>query len=167
MWRSRAALAAVTIKWYSSGSWEKGTRQKVRIKTQVTLACSGTCLGESLEYCSKEESKRAGWFSSITFSQLKNSSSWWMGHQPKVVGGLHGWSSSWVHSNMKRACKKQKKGQEAQKQCRNTVQTWRNRLRKVKTHLELKLVRDMKCKYLGFWRYISNKRKTKENTDLQ
>lgn len=139
----------------------------------MTWPVPGPAWENLMGYSPREESKRAGWFSSITFSRLKNGSSWWAENQAIVAGGLHGWtSSSWVNWNMKRAYKRcmkvwrSLKGQVTQKQCRNTVWACRDSLKKAKTHLELKLVRDIKCNYLGFCRCIRNKRKTRENVDL-
>ncbi|GAB0206062.1 mitochondrial enolase superfamily member 1 [Grus japonensis] len=46
---------------------------------------------------------------------------------------------------------------------RDVVREWRDTTRKVKAHLELKLARDVKANKKGFFKYISSKRKTREN----
>ena len=50
---------------------------------------------------------------------------------------------------------------------RDTVQVCRDGVRKSKAHLELNLTREMKGKKKGFYRYVSNKWKTRENVALQ
>lgn len=123
----------------------EGNNAKSRITTPDSRwlwPVQGPAWENLMGYSPGEEFRRAGWFTSITFSRLKNSSSWWAGNQAKVTGALRGWtSSSWVHSKMKRAYMKWKKGQVTQELCRNTVQACRDRLRKANTNLELKLVR--------------------------
>ncbi|PKU36582.1 rna-directed dna polymerase from mobile element jockey-like [Limosa lapponica baueri] len=49
------------------------------------------------------------------------------------------------------------------KEYRNIVRTCRDATRKVRSHLELNLARDAKDNKKGFFKYISSKRKTREN----
>lgn len=56
-----------------------------------------------------------------------------------------------------------KQGQVTWGKHRDTDQASRNEVRKVKAHLELSLVRDFKGIKKGFYKYIGNKRKTREN----
>ena len=48
----------------------------------------------------------------------------------------------------------------------NVVRTCRDVTRKAKVHLELNLARDVKDNKKGFFKYISRKRKTRENVGL-
>ncbi|GAB0182011.1 mitochondrial enolase superfamily member 1 [Grus japonensis] len=48
---------------------------------------------------------------------------------------------------------------------RNTVRECRDATRKAKAHLELKLARDVKDNKKDFFKYISSKRKTRENVN--
>ncbi|GAB0205781.1 mitochondrial enolase superfamily member 1 [Grus japonensis] len=48
---------------------------------------------------------------------------------------------------------------------RDVVRECRDATRKAKAHLELKLARDVKDNKKGFFKYISSKRKTRENVD--
>ncbi|XP_075581659.1 lens epithelium-derived growth factor-like [Pelecanus crispus] len=59
-----------------------------------------------------------------------------------------------------------KKGQVTQEECRDSVQVCRDRVRKAKAHLELRLARDVKGNIKGFYRYISSKMNTRENVGL-
>ncbi|GAB0207304.1 hypothetical protein GRJ2_003196000 [Grus japonensis] len=59
-----------------------------------------------------------------------------------------------------------KKGLATWEEYRNVVRVCRNATRKAKAHLELKLAGDVKDKKKGFFKYISSKRKTRENVGL-
>jgi len=54
-------------------------------------------------------------------------------------------------------------GQAIWKEYRNVVRACRDATRKAKAHLELKLARDVKNNKKGFLKYISSKRKTRDN----
>ncbi|GAB0190938.1 mitochondrial enolase superfamily member 1 [Grus japonensis] len=56
-----------------------------------------------------------------------------------------------------------KKGLTTWEEYRNIVRVRRDAMRKAKAHLELNLARDVKDKKKGFFKYISSKRKTREN----
>ncbi|GAB0182556.1 mitochondrial enolase superfamily member 1 [Grus japonensis] len=58
-----------------------------------------------------------------------------------------------------------KKGLATWEEHRNVVRVCRDAMRKAKAHLELNLVRDVKDKK-GFFKYISSKKKTRENVGL-
>ena len=49
------------------------------------------------------------------------------------------------------------------KECRNIVRACRIAVRKAKAHLVLNLVREIKDKKKDFFKYVSSKRKTREN----
>ncbi|GAB0179181.1 mitochondrial enolase superfamily member 1 [Grus japonensis] len=59
-----------------------------------------------------------------------------------------------------------KKGMATWEEYRNTVRVCRVGTRKAKAHLELKLAGDVKDNKKGFFKYISSKRKTRENVGL-
>ncbi|PKU31482.1 rna-directed dna polymerase from mobile element jockey-like [Limosa lapponica baueri] len=59
-----------------------------------------------------------------------------------------------------------KKGLAAWEEYRNTVRVCRDATRKARAHLELNLARDAKDSKKGFFKYISSKRKTRENVNL-
>ncbi|GAB0203414.1 mitochondrial enolase superfamily member 1 [Grus japonensis] len=59
-----------------------------------------------------------------------------------------------------------KKGMATWEEYRNVVRECRDATRKAKAPLELKLARDVKDKKKGFFKYISSKRKTRENVGL-
>ncbi|GAB0183494.1 hypothetical protein GRJ2_000814700 [Grus japonensis] len=59
-----------------------------------------------------------------------------------------------------------KKGLATWEEYRNVVRVCRNAARQAKAHLELNLARDVKDKKKGFFKYISSKRKTRENAGL-
>lgn len=108
MWRSEVALAAVTLRWWTSGSWEEGSRQIAGSQSwnsgELTWASSGTCLKESHGIQSWREggSRRPGWFLRMTCSKLKNYPFWFSGKQVRVAGAPHGWTrSSWQKSAIK------------------------------------------------------------------
>ena len=63
----------------------------------------------------------------------------------------------------KEACRGWKQGQVAWEECREIVQTARDQVRKAKALIELNLARDVKGNKKSFYRYISDKRKTREN----
>lgn len=56
-----------------------------------------------------------------------------------------------------------KQGQVTWDEYREVVSVSRNEIRKVKAHLELNLAKNVKDKKKGFFKYINNKQKTKEN----
>ncbi|GAB0204057.1 hypothetical protein GRJ2_002871300 [Grus japonensis] len=56
-----------------------------------------------------------------------------------------------------------KKGMATWEENRDVVRVCRDATRKAKAHLELNLARDVKDNKKGFFKYISNKRKTREN----
>jgi len=56
-----------------------------------------------------------------------------------------------------------KEGQATWEEYRNVVRACRDATRKAKAHLELKLARDVKDKEKDFFKYISSKRKTRDN----
>lgn len=64
------------------------------------------------------------------------------------------------------AHKRWDQGQVTQKGYRDIVQASQDRIRKVKTQLELYLVRNMRGNKKGFNSCITNKRKPRENVDL-
>jgi len=92
-------------------------------------------------------------------------------------------SSNLVHPNKQAACmkvnkelltevrhkkgvyKSWKRGQVTQEEYRDNVQLCRDGVRKAKAHLEMNLVKDVRGNGKGFYQYISNKRKTRENMD--
>ncbi|GAB0182218.1 hypothetical protein GRJ2_000687100 [Grus japonensis] len=59
-----------------------------------------------------------------------------------------------------------KKGLATWEEYKNVVRVCRDATRKAKTHLELNLARDVKDNKKGFFKYISSKRKTRENVGL-
>ncbi|PKU45588.1 rna-directed dna polymerase from mobile element jockey-like [Limosa lapponica baueri] len=59
-----------------------------------------------------------------------------------------------------------KKGLATWEEYRSTVRVCRDAMRKAKDHLELNLKRDVKGSKKSFFKYISSKRKTKENVGL-
>ncbi|KGL78095.1 hypothetical protein N309_02912, partial [Tinamus guttatus] len=59
-----------------------------------------------------------------------------------------------------------KKGQATWEEYRNIVRECRDAMRKAKARLELELVRDVRGNRKGFYKYISSKRKTRENDSL-
>ncbi|KFV00164.1 hypothetical protein N340_13736, partial [Tauraco erythrolophus] len=58
-----------------------------------------------------------------------------------------------------------KQGQVAWEEYREIVRATREQVRKTKAQIELNLARDIKGNKKSFYRYISDKRKTKENVD--
>ncbi|GAB0188533.1 mitochondrial enolase superfamily member 1 [Grus japonensis] len=56
-----------------------------------------------------------------------------------------------------------KKGLDTWEEYRNVVRVCRDATRKAKAHLELNLARDVKENKKGFFKYISSKRKNREN----
>jgi len=59
-----------------------------------------------------------------------------------------------------------KEGQTTWEEHRNVVRACREAMRKAKAHLELNLARDVKDNKKGFFKYISSKRKTRDNVGL-
>jgi len=59
-----------------------------------------------------------------------------------------------------------KEGQATWEEYRNVVKACRDAMRKAKAHLELKLARDVKDNKKSFFKYISSKRKTRDNVGL-
>jgi len=59
-----------------------------------------------------------------------------------------------------------KEGQATWEEYRNVVRACRDATRKAKAHLELKLARDVKNNKKGFFKYISCKRKARDNVGL-
>jgi len=59
-----------------------------------------------------------------------------------------------------------KEGQDTWEEYRNVVRACRDATRKAKVHLELNLTRDVKDNKKGFFKYISSKRKTRDNVGL-
>ncbi|GAB0204029.1 mitochondrial enolase superfamily member 1 [Grus japonensis] len=59
-----------------------------------------------------------------------------------------------------------KKGMATWEENRDVVRVCRDATRKAKAHLELNLARDVKDNKKGFFKYISNKMKTRENVGL-
>jgi len=57
----------------------------------------------------------------------------------------------------------QKEGQTTWEEYRSAVRACRDATRKAKAHLELKLARDVKNNRKGFFKYISSKRKARDN----
>jgi len=56
-----------------------------------------------------------------------------------------------------------KEGQATWEEYRNVVKACRDAMRKAKVHLELNLSRDVKDNKKSFFKYISSKRKTRDN----
>ena len=56
-----------------------------------------------------------------------------------------------------------KEGQATWEEYGNVVRACRDAMRKAKAHLELKLARDVKNNKKGFFKYISSKRKARDN----
>lgn len=52
------------------------------------------------------------------------------------------------------------------KECKNIVRSFRDVMRKAKAHLELHLVRKVKDRKKGLFRYVNRKRNTRENVGL-
>ncbi|KGL81631.1 hypothetical protein N309_14517, partial [Tinamus guttatus] len=59
-----------------------------------------------------------------------------------------------------------KKGRAKWEEYRSIVRECRDTTRKAKTHLELELARDVRGNRKGFYKYISSKRKARENVSL-
>ncbi|GAB0177889.1 mitochondrial enolase superfamily member 1 [Grus japonensis] len=59
-----------------------------------------------------------------------------------------------------------KKGLAIWEEYSNIVRVCRDAVRKAKAHLGLNLARDVKENKKGFFKYISSKRKTRENVDM-
>ncbi|GAB0182287.1 mitochondrial enolase superfamily member 1 [Grus japonensis] len=59
-----------------------------------------------------------------------------------------------------------RQGQVALEEYREIVQAVRDQVRKAKALIELNLARDVKGNKKSFYRYVSDKRKTRENVDL-
>lgn len=128
------------------------------------LVCSGICLEASYGKPSwrDEGSWRADWLRRITSLMLKNGPSPYTRSHATVAGGLYGWRrNSWLNSNIR----KTRTGGGSRNRCpgisRDTVQAYNDRVRKVKAYLG----KDLKGKK-GFHRYISSKRKSRENVIL-
>ncbi|CAM4686112.1 unnamed protein product [Lepidochelys kempii] len=82
----------------------------------------------------------------------------------------HGRRPAWLNSEIladlkhkKEAYKKWKIGQMTREDSKNIARACRSEIRKVKSHLELQLARDVKSNKKGFFRYVSNKKKVKES----
>ncbi|CAM4668918.1 unnamed protein product [Lepidochelys kempii] len=76
------------------------------------------------------------------------------------------WLSSEILADLKHkkeAYKKWKTGQMTREEYKNIARTRRSEIRKAKSHLELQLARDVKSNKKGFFRYVSNEKKVKEN----
>ncbi|GAB0204992.1 hypothetical protein GRJ2_002964800 [Grus japonensis] len=65
----------------------------------------------------------------------------------------------------KEAYRGRKQGQVAWEEYRETVQAARDQVRKAKALIELNLARDVKDNKKSFYRYVSDKRRTRENVD--
>ncbi|KFQ43546.1 hypothetical protein N333_06642, partial [Nestor notabilis] len=63
----------------------------------------------------------------------------------------------------KEAYRRWKRGQATWEDYRNVVREARNQVRKAKAQLELNLARDVKNNRKGFYRYVTNKRQTRDN----
>ncbi|GAB0208111.1 mitochondrial enolase superfamily member 1 [Grus japonensis] len=63
----------------------------------------------------------------------------------------------------KEAYRMWKKGKATWEEYRDVVRECRDAMRKAKAHLELNVARDVKDNKKGFFKYISSKRKTREN----
>ncbi|CAM4491188.1 unnamed protein product [Caretta caretta] len=82
----------------------------------------------------------------------------------------YGRRPAWLHSEIladlkykKEVYKKWKIGQMIREEYKNIAWACRSEIRKVKSHLELQLARDLKSNKKGFFRYVSNKKKVKES----
>jgi len=76
----------------------------------------------------------------------------------------------WLHKELlaeikwkRKAHEMWKEGQATWEEYRNVVRACRDATRKAKADLELKLARDVKNNKKGFFKYISSKRKTRDN----
>ena len=58
-----------------------------------------------------------------------------------------------------------KEGQATREEYRNVARACRDTTRKAKAHLELNLARDVRNNKKGFFKYISSKRKTRDNVE--
>ncbi|GAB0177815.1 mitochondrial enolase superfamily member 1 [Grus japonensis] len=63
----------------------------------------------------------------------------------------------------KEACRGWKQGQVAWEEYRETVQAARDQVRKAKALIEISLARDVRDNKKSFYRYVSDKRRTREN----
>ncbi|CAM4569974.1 unnamed protein product [Lepidochelys olivacea] len=85
----------------------------------------------------------------------------------------YGRQPAWLNSEIladlkykKEAYKKWKIGQMTRYEYKNIVRGCRSEIRKAKSHLELQLARDVKSNKKGFFRYVSNKKKVKEEESV-
>lgn len=103
--------------------------------------------------------------SRITSPRVKNDASTWARNQAEWTGDLHGWTKhSWQNPKIGRRCiGSGSRDRPLRIEYRDAVRVDRNLIRKARAHLQLNLVRDVKDNKKGFFKWISNKRKTKEN----
>ncbi|GAB0205261.1 mitochondrial enolase superfamily member 1 [Grus japonensis] len=91
-------------------------------------------------------------------------------HPNKEKVRQNAWRPAWMNKELlgKVKCKKEayrgwKQGQVAWEEYRETVRAARDHVRKAKALTELNLARDVKGNRKSFYRYVSDKRKTREN----
>lgn len=95
MWRFGAALATVTVRWWNSESWGEGEGRKTGsprwVSAEQILVSSQISFEKSHgQHPWREEgSRKAGSFSRIISSRLRNDSHEFAGNQANGAGGLH------------------------------------------------------------------------------
>ena len=91
-------------------------------------------------------------------------------HPSKEKSGKNARRPAWMNKELldklkhkKEANRGWKEGQVAWEECREIVQAAREQVRKAKALIELTLARDIKGNKKSFYRYVGDKRKTREN----
>ncbi|KAM9598579.1 uncharacterized protein ACIBXB_004267 [Morphnus guianensis] len=170
--KSRAALAAVTMKWWSSRSLgERGERTASLLpwtSGEQTLASSGICLADyhGIQPWREEGPNQESWL--IFKDHLLQAQEQCI--PAKKKSGKNARRSAWMNKELldKRKHKKEayrgwKQGQIAWGEYREIVRAARDRVRKAKALIELNLARGVKGNKKSFYGYISDKTKTREN----
>ncbi|GAB0192220.1 mitochondrial enolase superfamily member 1 [Grus japonensis] len=133
---------------------------------EQTLASSGICLVEyhGTKPWKEERPKTTGKYSRVTSSKLRSDASQPRGSQAKTPRGPRGCPGAPGQSQTKKeAYRGWKQGQVAWEEYRETVRAASDQVRKAKALIEISLARDVKDKKKSFYRYVSDKRRMREN----
>lgn len=120
---------------------------------------SGICLEESQRrYSSRAEwIRKAVWLSVNHLTLLKDGPFWQVVNERKLAESLHGWTSDlWLNSDVEKEAHKWWK--KTPWDYVDTILTCRVWVRKVKAHLELNRMRNVRNNGKDFYRYISRKK---------
>lgn len=152
MWRLRAALAAMTMRCWNSGSWKLGTREIANSLGLQKRRLWRSVLGKIHEiWPQKEErSRTAGWFQRSPWPSSRTDHANELLSQVRMAGLHRQKKSSWQKSNNKEAYKMWKQ-RKVMKENRDTVWPHRKRIKKVKAHLWWNLAKNRKCNKTGFY----------------